>query len=111
MVLRSLISFTSAICLLGHMFIYPNWNSFLACIDAISLATFCMSTLLSPSAVIPEWANAIPSPNLFTDRYPCPPHLSTHWAAMSLQFQEMNGLMKQHYEIMSWLGSLIANFT
>lgn len=37
-------------------------------VDRYSLATFCMSTRLSPSAVMPAWANPMIAPNLLTLR-------------------------------------------
>mmetsp|Transcript_45828 Transcript_45828/g.146164 ORF Transcript_45828/g.146164 Transcript_45828/m.146164 type:complete len:217 (-) Transcript_45828:1194-1844(-) len=48
-----------------------------------SLATFCMRTRLSPSAVIPACANPMSWPNLLTERYPCPPHRSRATVAAS----------------------------
>lgn len=54
--------------LIGHMDNLGYTNYFLTAKATISLATFYIKTLLSPSAVIPLWAKAIPSPNLLADK-------------------------------------------
>ena len=46
-------------------------------------STFCMSTLLSPSAVMPACAKPKIAPKRFTLRYPWPPQRSRHVVAVS----------------------------
>ena len=58
--------------------------------------TFYINTELSPSAVIPAWANSRPFPTLLTDKYPWPPHLSRNTVARRLECHVMRGFIKQH---------------
>lgn len=43
--------------------------------ESMSLTTFIISTLLSPSAVMAACDALIASPNMFAAKNPCPPHL------------------------------------
>ena len=60
-----------------------------------SLLTFCISTELSPSAVIPACANPMTDPKRLTERYPCPPQRSRAAVPLSLQFHAHSGLIAQ----------------
>merc|ERR1719427_68854 len=71
-------------------------------VESLSLATFCMRTELSPSAVIAAWADPKNDPNLLHDRYPYPPHLSLVTVVTLPMCHPTNALMTQHRTTTCW---------